>query len=199
MPEEKDAIEIHTKRVVNEDDAGVVPKSKLTFRKIMRLFSPEDPKAVAKGVMKTIVEPSIKKGIVDAVSMYLLNRPVFGNNPVTNAINSISSGTPYYLYGDATKKTINEENLPQPVSAGPRFDGQVFFKDPYTPRRVLEELKSTLAQYHRVSLLELYDCARLPGANYVSPKYGWKDLSSATIYGYADGYILELPPVMYIG
>lgn len=195
--------ELHSRKVVDEDEKPVV-KGPGTFRKLARILFTDDPEKAAKSIVKNIVEPAIRKSVVDTVATFMIGHPVFGNTPFGGIFNpsnwsSPSSGsTPYWTYSNGTTQAQAPQNamIAGPITTGgARFNGTVFFKEYNDAVKVLEELHRILREYHMVRLLELYDAADIDGIQYVSNSYGWTDLTGSSIYPSGNGYILSLPPV----
>lgn len=58
---------------------------------------------------------------------------------------------------------------------------------------VLTAMEDVLSQYPTVSVGDLYDLADVSTDNYQVHKYGWTDLTSATVRKYDGGYIIQFP------
>ena len=202
--------ELHTKKIVDDSSRGTI-KSASTFRKLARIFITDDPEQAAKNWAEHVMKPMAKRTVFNAIASftsYVTGNPALGNALLnfTTAWNSNStlnsgttSNTPYYMYGNGAQPPANTlVSQPPAVTGGARFNGTVFFQDYQTAANVLEELHRVLREYKIVRLLELYDAANIPGIEYVSNNWGWRDLTGATIYPSGNGYILQLPPMIVL-
>ena len=56
-------------------------------------------------------------------------------------------------------------------------------------------LKEAVERYGMVSVVDFYDCISQP-SKYTDQKYGWRDLSSATVIRVNGGYSIQFPKVV---
>ena len=186
----------HAHKVVSTE--GIV-KGIPFWRKLARIFVTDDPETTFKNIATQVVEPNIKKGLVDAFAMLVLKRPVTGSGPanfIANTLQSGNSSTPYYIFGNnAQPQNVQRPATASPVTGGTKFEGSVYFNTWDDADDVLQELNRILGVYKMVRLLELYEAADIAGSEYVSNNWGWTDLTGSCIVQYGDGWILQLPPV----
>jgi hypothetical protein len=114
------------------------------------------------------------------------------------------------LYGDKfhsiLKKHIPKEENGSMLSADKsynvkkikQYDFEIIFENHDDAERVLLELVKLIKTYGFVYVSDLYDIVNISN-EYENTKYGWYDLTSASIKDTRDGYVLDLPlPIKHI-
>lgn len=160
-------------------------KKKSEARKFADIFISDDIDSVKNYVFMDVLVPAIKKAVVDIVS---------------DGINMI-------IYGDTRKPSSNGSrvaygsyysgNRPEPRTTVSNRTGLDYDPPIFATRMDAEEVLATLEgiidQYGSVCVSDLYDACGMTTSNYQLNKYGWTNLTSATVLRVRDGYMLKLP------
>lgn len=125
----------------------------------------------------------------------------------------ISNGIEMLLYGDSSRKRIKRDKGRSYVSYSSMYDN-TRSREEYRPQRrkkrdrhrfddviienrqeaeqVLEVLLESIATYDVVTVADFYQLVGLD-SDWADNKYGWDNLSSASISRVRDGYVMLLP------
>ena len=153
-----------------------------------KLFT-EDAKSAGEYVVNDVVVPNIKKLIVDivknAIDFFIYGGKSGGNN---SGIRNVSYQN--YYTGRPSTTTQSTYNKPNIYAIN-----DVVFNDRGEAEAVLMRLKEAVERYGMVSVVDFYDCISQP-SKYTDQKYGWRDLSSATVIRVNGGYSIQFPKVV---
>lgn len=166
-------------------------KSKTTGRKVFESVLAEDFKTIKHHVIEDKIKPKFLELIFDAVTDGL-ELALFG----MSGRKKRSSGSGYTSYGSYYKASGGSngrpKSKPEPKKAVYDMD-EIEFEFKEDAVNVLDRLCEDIQEYGNVSGEVLKHLLGEP-ANYTDRKYGWTDLSTATIDRIRGGsYILSLP------
>lgn len=151
-------------------------------RAIADIFFAEDFTTVKKYVVYDIVVPGVKRLIVDAIRMMLLGEAGSG------------SGKGGFVDYAGRSNRNSKSSIPDPIDRNTnRVDYRdITFRSRGDAEDVLRELRSLIDEYHQASIADYFDLLGQT-SEYTDNKYGWFDLSHATIRPRTGGYFIELP------
>jgi hypothetical protein len=163
----------------------VAKKSSLT--KFADVFIAEDAKNVKTYILKEVVAPAIKKTVVDIVTTGI-NMVMYGdsgrstkNGPAYKASyrSYYDSDREWARPGQGRKNTIDYDDI--------------LFDNRGDAEAVLDSLYDIMGQYRMVSVADFYEQSNVANDNFTLNRYGWTDLSTASVMRVRDGYIIKLP------
>ena len=156
---------------------------KNAFQKAVGLFMTEDLEAAKTYAVKSVILPSIKKGIMNILGRFLdvdgsYNAPSSSSGP--NVI-------PYTAYYNRTPMTA-PQSTPQ-VS----FD----YADPIVPtEEEAKKVRAALFEILRIKgvvrVIELYQLCHIPTV-YTQNDFGWYEIASSKIMIYGDRFLIKMP------
>lgn len=160
-------------------------KKKSGIQKFADIFLPEDVGDIKSYIRETVIIPAIKKAISDTMDMLLYGKS--GSRYKTGSASKVSYRSRYEKnrdYGDVPRTTRISD---------PDYD-DIIFETRGDAEAVLDAMYDILGEFQTVSVADIYDLANMPPTNnYMLNRYGWADLTGATIVRIHDGYILKLP------
>lgn len=160
-------------------------KKKSGIQKFADIFVPEDVGDIKTYIVTTVIVPSIKKAIMDAMDMFL-----YGESGSRNRAGSASKVS-YRSYYDKNRDYRDGGRATRGSSLN--YDN-IVFETRGDAETVLDAMYDILSEFQTVSVADLYDLADMPPTNnYMLHRYGWADLTGANVVHVRDGYILKLP------
>ena len=193
-------------------NSSVTVKKKSALKRLWGGFFAEDLKTVRGNVMETVVKPSIKAGIANAITsavyMWLFGKN--GYNAPTGGIfrpllsNTSTAYNNVYRIQNGQVVSPNISTGPK-VSVGDNNFGRYTSNDVYDPNyirygsyadamAVLESLKERIGKYGVVTVKNLMDLSGMTGYEMVLQNWGWYDISWNKVLPTGDGtWILKLP------
>lgn len=177
----------HTKKKVEKIVIGkVATKKKNEIQKLANVFISEDVANVKDYIFMDVLIPAIKKAISDVVTngvdMILYGES--GRNKKSSPASKVSYRSYYERERDRNRNTSTR-------SSGYDYD-DIILDNRGEAEDVLSRMVEMLDEYGLVSVADLYDMVGVSG-NYTDCKYGWTDLSSASVVRDRDGYLIKLP------
>lgn len=173
---------------------GVVKQKKESwFQKALSLFFAEDIHDLKSYLFYDVFIPAAKRTFLDLVK----NGSEMAVNGRAAKISSSSLGASKVSY-------TNYANPTAPVASTTKSLRVGSYQAPLYAERgdaetVLARMQEAIERYHNVSVGEMFDFAGLP-CDYTWNKYGWTDLSSASVTRVDDDgeiyYMLSLPKAM---
>lgn len=166
-------------------------RKKNEVSKLADVFISEDIKNVKSYVLMDVLVPTIKKAIVDIVTDGV-NMIFFGGTG-TRKNRPNGSKVSYSNFYDQ-RDNGRSYNSSSTASSGSRFDyGDIEFESRGDADAVLDEMNNVIERYGFVTVADMYDIADITHP-YTSTKYGWTNISTATISRCMNGkYIIKLP------
>lgn len=174
---------------------------KVKSNSVAKKFFAQDFKTTAVGVTNDIMIPGIKNLIVNiikkAVDYLFLGSYTQNSNSFTNYTSYSTPRNITYSNGGF----VQQPGLPprqQPVNATRSTIyavNDVAFNERGDAEEVLARMNELIQRYGMVSVLDFYDLIDQK-CNATDNKYGWKDLSSASVTRAFDGYKIAFPRVI---
>jgi hypothetical protein len=174
-------------------------KKKSLGKKFMDTFISDDITNVKSYIIHGVLVPAAKdtitdivQGVMDAVKTGL-EVALFGEQARTSRGRRDSGRTyvSYDKYSSRDKRDDRRESYAARNRATHNFD-DIVFETRNDAEEVLNSLIDYIEKYDEANVAVLYD---LVGVNesYTDHKYGWRNLSSASVSRNRDGYVLNLP------
>ena len=192
-------------------NSSVTIKKKSGLKKLWGGFFAEDLKTVRGNVLETVVKPSIKAGIANAITsavyMWLFGKN--GYNPPAGGIFRPLLSNTATAYNNVYR--IQNNQVVSPTVTGPKVSvgdnnfGHYTSTDVYDPNylryasyadamAVFESLKERIGKYQVATVKNLMDLSGATGYEMVLQNWGWYDLPWSRIVPVGDGtWILKLP------
>lgn len=199
-----DKQEPHKKRVVNKVVSGTVKKQKRSWgKRAADVFLEDDTQSVSTYIFYDVLIPAAKAMLCDVVGWGgMAEMILFGNKNNKGRSNIRRDGnksyTSYGSYwkssGSSNESSRGRNNRDLSSTSRARFD----FDDIIIPTRgeaedVLGTLVDLTVDYQQATVSDFYDSVGIT-SNFTDEKYGWLDLSRATITrARQGGYVLNLP------
>ena len=134
-----------------------------------------------------VLVPAFLKAVEDVVSngihMFLYGEPNYGKR------SSGASRVSYRQFYDRGNDRDRYE--PRYRSTGYDYEDLVF-ESRGEAELILDNMYDILERYRVVTVADLYDLAGEPG-RHTDNKYGWTDISNASVARIRDGYVIKLP------
>ena len=165
--------------------SGKVKKRKKSFgEKFVNSFINEGVDDVGTFVKEEIFIPTIKKAILDVISMIFYGRPNTPDKSTGSIINynSMSRGRTY-LMGSA----------PAPKRVAKRTFNDIWFEDKSDMESVVANLNQIVQTYGVVSVADLFELSG-QSSLHTDNNYGWTNLEAMEVVKNHGGYILKMPP-----
>lgn len=182
-----------TKEVEKAKEITQVAKSKGTRRRnkfISNVIS-EEAGDVKNYIVMDVLIPAVKKTIVDIVENGI--EMLMGTTGRSSSPRSKGSKISYTSYYDDDRRSSR---------SGRRYDSSFDYDDIIFDTRgdaevVLDSMFEVLDRYKVVTIADYYDLCgeRCP---HTANRYGWTDLSNASVVRIRDGYTIRLPRALAI-
>lgn len=180
------------------------------LKKLWKGFFAEDLKTVRGNVMETVVKPSIKAGIANAITsavyMWLFGKN--GYNGTVGPFRSLFSGTTNnYAYNNVVrvqngqvvtstgpKVSIGDNNFGKYTSAEVYDPNYIRYASYADAMAVYEGLCDRVAKYNVATVKNLFDLSGMSGYEMVLQNWGWYGFDWFKVLPTGDGtWILKLP------
>jgi len=161
-------------------------KKKSPIQRFSDIFIAEDFKSVMNYVTKEILIPGLKRAVIGAIEMMLTGKSSSKNsNSASSGVTTVS----YRSYYDTPQQskattTIRDEDYAN-------FE-RIIFTDRGDAERVRDMLIDIVRRYRVARVSDLFELSKLP-APYTAMRYGWTDLSNASVIPVGNGYAINLP------
>lgn len=170
-------------------DPNKVGEHKQTLAsKFSKAFFSEDIKTIGQWITFDVVMPAVKEAIVNAVTG-AVEIALFGNTRTRRTNNNQYGNTSYVSYN-------NYYNRPKcaQVSEEETNYKEFIFESRGDAEDVLSTMCDLIETYGQVSVADLYDLVgKSKYSDFTNERYGWRNLSSASVKRVSGGYILSLP------
>lgn len=167
------------------------------FRGVVDEFVKEDAPTVAKSLWKRVLVPAVRQTTYDMVTngarMFLWGSSGGGSERRPN-----DQPRERYSYSQCYdyRRDRSRESEPSSYTGRPRYDSIVFSEEE-DARELLLDLKDIIREYHRVSVLQLFDLMQMD-CDHTLESWGWRDLTGADVIPVEDGFWLKLPKAKQI-
>lgn len=161
---------------------AVTAKDKSLGRKIRGLFLSRDLNELKSYIVEDIVIPGAIKAAHGAVDI-AFDRDV-------RSYSTSKRGNSVIRYDRASEghsRRGDSEHMKQK-----RDFRELIFESRGDAEEVLSNLVDLITDYEKASIADLYDLCEITSA-FTDNKYGWTDLSDASVRRVSEGYILDLP------
>ena len=189
--EQKAATEKRVQKVVT----GLVITKKNELRKVANIFAPGDMNKVGSYIVWDVVVPAIKDALEDVVTNGIRMILRGDTSPRDRFTNRDRFG-----YVDYSKRSNSSSRSYQTSNNRPRtvasYD-DIILQNRGDAEYVLDQMRDVLDQYKIVRVADLYELIGQT-APFTANRYGWTNLSSATVERVREGYLLKLPRAMPI-
>ena len=175
------------KKVEKVISGNVVQKKKTLGQRMARTFFEDEGKSVWSYLLYDVLIPAAKSTISDMVSggiEMLLFGTAKGRRINNNQNKSYVSYSSYY-----SKPT--QQPKPSYGRARLNFD-DIILETRGEAEEVLSHLIELVENYGVASVADLYELVGITGS-FTDNKYGWTNLSTASVSRVRDGYLLNLP------
>lgn len=173
---------------------GIVKKESLPSKIGKLFFGEEGAKGIFKGIITTIIVPTIQNTIAD-VSTAAINRAIYGENIPANKLRRGRSSITRYedVYDRRGRKSV-ERTISDFHDSRPSWSiKEVEFETEADAREVFNKLLDNIDEYDYVTVGDYYEYSQV-ASRFTDHQYGWSDLSKASLVITRDNtYVLELP------
>lgn len=178
------------KEVTKVISGRAVKKEKTTGQKFAEVFLSDDVDNVKDYVFFDVVIPAIKEAIVNAITGGV-EMIFFGNSSSRSTRRergkSYVSYSSYYKSDNSNNRRDSSSNRRtrgnySPVEVDSRAEGE----------EILSNLVDFAIDYGQATVADLYELAGL-SSNFTDNKWGWVDLSTASVKRVRNGYLIDLP------
>lgn len=174
--------EMADKKIEKVISGAAKTKKKSEMRKFAGLFIPDDVQSVKSYIFFDVLIPAIKQMLSETVDAVLY--PGEGNRKRKSG-----SKVSYRSYYEDPRKRSDY------ISS--RTDGfdydDIIFESRGDAERVLATMDEILERYGVVTVSDLYDLADITTPNYMTAKYGWVNIRSATVMRVREGFVIKMP------
>lgn len=179
-----------------------VERKKSMGSKFREQFAGDNARNVGEHLLLEVIVPQTKNLIFE-LGREFLQRILFGSNrPISSVVGSvIGNRTSYTSYSKNPQGGAPSSMLPAAMT--PQQRSMHDFSGTILPERemglqVIDVLSTLIADYGAATVNDFYDCiGQTP--DFAAVKYGWKNLSQATVRHIGrDGYLLEMPKPMLL-
>ena len=189
------------KKVEKVITGSVVKRKQSLIKRITETFLGDDIGSVTSYVIHDVLIPAAKSTFSDMVSGGI-ERLLFGESRGSRTRRD--KGKSYVSYNNYYKSDNRDDRRDSRDSreASSRNRTRHNFDDIILNTRgeaeeVLSHLVDLTIDYGMASVADLYDLVGIT-SNFTDNKYGWNDLSSATVSRIRDGYLVDLPRTIEI-
>lgn len=183
------------KKVEKVTKGRVVKKKKSLGKKFTETFLGDDIESVSSYIIHDVIIPAAKNMMSDTVSNgveMLLFGQVRGSRTRRDKGKSHVSYSNYYK----DDRSRRPSDRPARNRARHNFD-DIILETRGEAEEVLSHLVDLTEDYGMASVADLYDLVGIT-SNFTDNKYGWDNLSSASVSRVRDGYLIALPRVIVI-
>lgn len=172
-------------------------KRGLIERAVIAMVGPDGVRAVGTYVAHEVILPAVKNIIADSVTSGV-NRMMFPDGSRSGRRSSYNRATGYG--GGNTQRTAynrpgpRDDYAPSEGRSRPRrFESTDFMiNDRNEAESVIDSLVDSLQSYNQASVADFYELIDVP-TEFTDNNWGWKDLSTASVRPYHEGWVIVLP------
>lgn len=162
-------------------------KKKNDFFKFVDLFLPDDISNIGTNIVNDYVVPAVRNAIIDTVTY------IVGGETRSRRSGGSSSSSYRNYYENKNRNSDRDRSR-----TGFGYE-DILFDSMSDASAVLGAMDDVLDRYGIVSVNELYEFAGVSTTNYMVNKYGWTNLSGASVVrARGGGYSIKLPKPMPI-
>lgn len=180
--------EKHVDKVIS---GTVTTRRKPLSKKFAEVFFSSDMNDVKSYIFYDVIVPGIKDAISDAVNIILYGDTRRGSGKGNSNQTFVSYS------GFSSSKNKQRNNTRQTRSRTNTDIQDIIFESRGEAEEVLGNLVDFIVDYGVASVADLYDLVGITGP-FTDNKYGWTDLSMASVVRVRDGYLINLPRAVAI-
>lgn len=193
VKKEKDIVD---KKITKVTSGRVVTKKKGLGKKFKETFLGDNIESVSSYLLHDVLIPAAKNMMSDTVSSgieMLLFGETRGKNTRRDKGKSYTSYSNYYKEKErgTSSRTISNRGR-----VSHNFD-DVILESRGEAEEVLSHLVDLTVDYGMASVADLYDLVGIT-SNFTDNKYGWDNLSDASVSRVRDGYVVNLPKAIVL-
>lgn len=184
------------KRVSKVVTGKAVRREKSVGKKLGEVFLAEDMNNVKNYLLFDVIIPAIKDTVVNVV-VNGINAFVYGDTrPRQTRFNSPYNSRPssYTPYSSYSRPSRPPEGSFTPYNRR-STDKEPIVETKYEADMVLEALDTCISDYDQATVGDLYDALGFD-SDHTDYKWGWTDLSTATVRKVSGGWLIDLPRPM---
>ena len=182
--DKKDTTQQKKEKITPVVSGKVKKKGKSFGEKFVDSFINERVDNVGEFVREEIVIPTIKKTILEAISMMFYGKP---------NVSDRSSGSIFPYNKMSSSRTILMGSSDAPKRSSKKTFDDIWFENRGDVETVVDNLDLILNTYGVLSVADLFE---LSGQDtvFTDNRFGWTDLGSMKVVQGHGGYILKMPP-----
>lgn len=184
-----------TKEVEKVVTGEVVSKPKPIGRKFKDIFITADFGSVVTYVGQEVLIPAARNMIVDTFTKGI-ERMMYGDTRPRHrrSYSSYDRGPRVTYNSPVSRSAYREPSTRPPAGIERRRDSRdIILSSRDEAELVIERLNDICDSYDVASVADLHDLVGLP-TTHVDNKWGWSDVTSASVHQVREGYLLDLPP-----
>lgn len=159
-------------------------KKKTMLEEVADLFLPEDRPSIKDYILKDVIVPTIKRGIVSVVEMFF-----YGSTSTPVTARTTVAPTSRISYNSISSKQTKASTL----TTTRTYDyGTLIFATRAEAQAVLDQMQEIIDVYNIASVNDLFDSAGLTG-DATSTKWGWTSIEGAEVRVTDGGYSIHMP------
>ena len=189
--EEKEESKVKEKNITKVIDSKAVKKKKSLGKKITEAFISDESDSVSifDYLLYEVLVPAAKDTISDAVTSGI-EMLLFGERKRSRRSNNNRSYINYSNY--SRREDRNEYNSRSRRAITKVCNDDILLETRSEAEEVIDRLLDIIDEYDSASVADLYELVGID-SEYTDNKYGWTNLSSASVSRTRDGYLLNLP------
>lgn len=184
------------KKVEKVIKGNVKQKKKSLGKKFIETFVGEDIENVGQYIIYDVLVPAAKDAISDMIEGGI--SMLFYNGDKRGSRTRRSGSKSYVSYDKCSYGSRDRDRREFSSKSRARFNfDDIVLETRGEAEEVLSHLVDLTIDYDQATVADLYDLVGITG-NFTDNKYGWTDLSSASVSRTRDGYVLNLPKTMLL-
>lgn len=179
-------------RRISKVTTGVVLTKKKSFsKKLAEVFVGDDVSSVSQYIIYDVLIPAAKATLSDMVGGGI-EMLLFGESRKTDRLHR-DKGRSYVNYQGASQKPDYRRREASPQNRSRHDFDDIILETRPEAEDVLGRMIDIIEQYGVVTVGELYQLVGITGTGFTDEKYGWDNLSSATVSRVRNGYLINFP------
>ena len=182
---------LEPKKVEKVIKGRVLQKKKSFGKKLVETFIGEDINSVGSYILYDVLIPAAKSTISDMVQGGI-EMLLFGERKGSRTKRDGNRSFVNYGGMSSSSSYRREERYVKPQIRNTHNFDDIVLANRGEAEQVLSHLVDLVIDYGQASVADLYDLVGIT-SNFTDNKYGWDDLSSASVSRSREGYLLNLP------
>jgi hypothetical protein len=190
------------KKVTKIVDGRVIRRKAPLGKRFAQLFVAGDSRTVSQYVFMDVILPALKDLVTDTVTTSV-ERMIFGESRgPSRRPGGVSNYVSYNRFAQPASSTPRPGMAPRDHNPAGRTisrqakaehnTDEIILDSRHAAEEVLASLFDLMTKYETVSIADLYDFVGIE-RNFADEKWGWTDLTGASVSRTRDGYLLNLP------